>query len=356
MISLKKYLDSDQSNLPKATRQDPREVLPIAIKAYRSALVEMGSCSTSACPALGNDLKRELGRLEASLATVSNGDQVEATRESVQEQLQGWGRRTAAHYRQTTSEVKNLLLVMARAAEAVGERDQRCTGQLNSVTSRLERIATLEDLSEIRASIEQSATDLKTSLDRMAAEGKAAVELLRAEVSLYQAKLEIAEETASRDALTGLRNRAWMESQIERRLERNLPLTLAIVDIDGFKEVNDKHGHLVGDELLRMFAGELQSAARSTDLIGRGGGDEFILALDCGIAEANTQIERLRAWACGGYKIVGNVEQIELRVDASVGVAERAPSEAMADLLARADAAMYKQKHASRAVGKRFRG
>jgi hypothetical protein len=170
MISLKKYLDLDQTDQPKVIRDDPRDVLPTAITAYRSALVEMGNCSTHACPALGNDLKRELGRLEVGLADVPSTKQVEATQKSVQEQLQDWGRRTAAHYRQTTGEVKDLLLVMARAAEAVGERDKRCAGQLNSVSSRLERIASLEDLAEIRSSIEQSASDLKSSLDRMAAE------------------------------------------------------------------------------------------------------------------------------------------------------------------------------------------
>jgi diguanylate cyclase (GGDEF)-like protein len=355
VISLKKYLDSDKSELPRVIHQDPREVLPAAIKAYRSALVEMGSCSTDACPALGNDLKRELGRLEIGLASVMNCEQVETTQKNVQEQLQDWGRRTAAHYRQTTGEVKDLLLVMARTAEAVGERDQRCAGQLSNVTTRLERIASLEDLAEIRVSIEQSATELKCSLDRMAAEGKAAVEQLRAEVSLYQAKLEIAEETASRDSLTGLRNRVWMEAQIERRLARNGPLTLAIVDIDKFKAVNDEHGHLVGDELLRMFAGELQSASRSTDLIGRWGGDEFILALECRLEEARTQIDRLSAWACGSYKVGGSVVPIEIDVEASIGLAERAPEESMASMLTRADAEMYRQKNASRNGRKRLR-
>jgi diguanylate cyclase (GGDEF)-like protein len=348
MISLKKYLDSDDADLPKIVRQDPLEVLPSVIMAYRSALVEMGSCSTDACPALGNGLKVELGRLEAALADVVDCGQVEKTQRNVQNQLQDWGRRTAAHYRQTTSEVKELLLVMARSAEAVGERDKRSADQLNSVTTRLERIVSLEDLTEIRASVERSARELKSSLDRMAAEGKAAVEQLRAEVSLYQAKLEIAEEAASRDALTGLRNRSWMESQIERRLARNGPFTLAIIDIDGFKAVNDKHGHLAGDELLRMFAGELRSASRSTDLIGRWGGDEFILALDGGIEDGRTQVDRLSAWACGLYKIAGRTAPIEVKVGASIGLAERAPNEPMAVLLARADAEMYKHKEASR--------
>jgi diguanylate cyclase (GGDEF)-like protein len=308
----------------------------------------MGSSSAAACPALGGDLKRELGRLEVGLAGFPNREQVETTQKNVQEQLQDWGRRTAAHYRQTTAEVKDLLLVMARAAEAVGERDQRCAGQLNSVTTRLESIASLEDLAEIRASIEESATELKCSLDRMAAEGKAAVEQLRAEVSLYQAKLEIAEETASRDALTGLRNRAWMEAQIARRLAHNGALTLAIIDIDTFKAVNDEHGHLVGDELLRMFAGELQSASRSTDLIGRWGGDEFILAIEGRLEEAKTQIDRLRAWACGSYKMAISLLPIEVQVEASIGLAERAPDEEMSSVVARADAEMYKQKNTAR--------
>ena len=63
--------------------------------------------------------------------------------------------RTARHYQQKTGEVKELLIVMARTAESVGERDQRCAGQINEVTARLEKIASLDDLSEIRASIEE---------------------------------------------------------------------------------------------------------------------------------------------------------------------------------------------------------
>ncbi len=60
------------------------------------------------------------------------------------------------------------------------------------------------------------------------------------------------------------------------------PFCVAIIDIDEFKRVNDEHGHLVGDELLKQFAAEMRSVCRSTDTIGRWGGDEFILLLHCG--------------------------------------------------------------------------
>jgi diguanylate cyclase len=78
----------------------------------------------------------------------------------------------------------------------------------------------------------------------MTTEGKAAIEKLRVEVSGYQAKLEEAEHIASSDGLTGLRNRLWVEGQIERRMAAGGPLCVAIVDIDDFKRVNDTHGHL----------------------------------------------------------------------------------------------------------------
>jgi len=349
MISLKKYLDSTPTGHQTHRAPDAKEMLPVAVAAYRSALREMGTCSVDACPALGQELKQSLGELEEKLSIDLNRETLEATEKDVQERLQDWGRRTARHYREKTGEVKELLIVMAHTAESVGERDQRCAGQLSEVTTRLERIASLEDLTEIRASIEKSAAELKTSVDRMAAEGKEAMERLRVEVSHYQAKLEEAEEIASRDALTGLRNRLWVESQIERRVGAGASFCVAIVDIDGFKKVNDDHGHVVGDELLQLFAGELQSASRAIDLIGRWGGDEFILVLDGGLPEATRQIDRLSAWVCGSYKIQGRFGTLKLAVHASIGLAQHLPGETMKDLLARADAAMYLRKAASRA-------
>jgi diguanylate cyclase (GGDEF)-like protein len=304
-----------------------------------------------ACPALGQELKRNLGRLEEKLSVGMSAGAIQATDNAAQEHLRDWGRGTARHYQEKTGEVKELLIVMARTGESVGARDERCAGQISEVTARLESIASLEDLTEIRASIEKSAAELKTSIDKMAEEGKAAVEQLRQEVSKYEARLEEAEEIASRDALTGLRCRLWVENQVERRIGAGVPLCVAIVDINAFKKVNDEHGHLTGDELLKQFAGELQSACRSTDLIGRWGGDEFIILLDCGMREASAQADRLREWVCGNYTVEGREGARKLRVDASIGLAEHLEGEAMNELIARADAAMYAHKAASRAKG-----
>lgn len=339
MISLKKYLDGS------AQAEASEDVLlAVAVAAYRAALVEMGNSGLDACPALGVGLKEGLTRIEEKLKLPLEGKALETSEEEVREHLRGWGRETARHYQQKTDEVKEILLTMARTAEAVGERDHRCAEQLSSVTTRLKAIANLEDLSQIRSSIEASATELKSSIDRMAAEGKAAVESLRKELTSYQAKLEEAEQMAWRDGLTGVRSRLCAEGQLERAIKLEQGFCVAIVDIDDFKQVNDKHGHMVGDELLKQFAQELQSSCRSTDLIARWGGDEFLILFTGSMQEAESQVERVRKWVCGAYTLEGVSGQMKLEVNASIGLAEHKPGETVKELLERADGGMYQNK------------
>ena len=348
MISLKKYLDSRPAGGFAEDEPAERDLLCVAIDAYGSALLEMGNCSLDACPGLGDDLKKNLREVRTGLSPGMSCEALAVTDTGVQERLRVWGRDTAKHYQQKAREVKDLLLVMAHTAESVSTRDQRCASQMSEVTERLKAIASLEDLTEIRASIEKSAIELRTSIDRMTAEGKEALDHLREQVASYQTKLEEAEEIASRDALTGLSSRLYVEGQIEKRIETGAAFCVVIIDIDGFKKVNDNHGHLTGDELLKQFGAELRSACRATDVIGRWGGDEFILLYDCGLAEAEAQTERLRKWICGNYEVKVESGALKLRVDASIGLAAHAAGEGVKELVARADAAMYEQKAASR--------
>jgi diguanylate cyclase (GGDEF)-like protein len=344
MISLKKYLDQIDTGGKKAGKVDAKELLPAAMSAYRSALQEIGRCSVEACPALGDTLRRGLGKLEGTISCELTRESVEATDKEVQEQLQDWGRRAAEHSEQRTGEIKEILIAMARTAESVGERDQRCAKQISEVTSQLQRIANLEDLTQIRSSLKRSAAELKTSIDRMAAEGKAAVDDARKQISGYQSKLEKAEEISSCDSMTGLRSRRWVEEQIQRRIEAGLPLCVAIIDLNGFKQVNDEHGHLVGDELLKQFAGELKGASRSSDVSGRWGGDEFIILLEGSMEEAKAQAGRLKEWVCGDYTVEAKSGALKLAVVASFGLAEHKAGESMQELLHRADAEMYQEK------------
>jgi len=343
MISLKRYLESPSKPGGTETARE-QDWAKAAIGAYGGSLVDIGGCSVEACPGMGESLQRRLADLKAGLSPAMGTDALSRIEVNVREELRAWGHGAAKHYQQKACEVKEMLLSMARTAESVSARDEQCAGQMNAVTDRLKTIASLDDLTEIRASIESSAAELKASIGRMVAEGKATMAHLRRQVAEYQAKLEEAEAVASHDALTGLSSRLYVEEQIERRITAGRAFCLGLIDIDDFKRVNDQHGHMTGDELLKQFSAELRLACRATDVVGRWGGDEFIFLFDCGLTDAEAQTERLRKWICGNYQMRGRGDDVQLCVDASIGLAAHEAGEPMEHLVARADGAMYAEK------------
>ena len=152
-------------------------------------------------------------------------------------------------------------------------------------------------------------------------------------------------ELSQRDPLTGLLNRAGFEQYLERTLEEGGGPSLALlyVDLDGFKGVNDTHGHAAGDLVLQAFSKRLKHLVRPTDAVARLGGDEFALAL----AGVRRQVD-VRAVA---DKVINaarhpfRFDKIEVRIGASVGVAYSAdPVSGWAELVERADARLLGAK------------
>lgn len=348
MISLKKYLDMEKEK-PPSSEPDSRDLQAVTLGSYRSALLAMGEAGAQACPAVGVELQQSLASLERSLFSDFTPAMMEETRKKVEEILKRWGAHCADDLKAKAGDVKELLLALARTAQSVGERDARYANQFNAFTKRLETISNLEDLTQVRASLVRGAGELKSYVDRMTQDSRSLVKQMESEVSVYETKLKEAEELGSRDELTGLANRRNVEQRIAWRLAGAKPFCVAILDLNRFKQVNDAHGHLAGDLLLKQFAAELRSSARSTDTVGRWGGDEFILVLDCDLFEAEAQLERAKKWLFGEYKIqVGpGAPEIKLHVTASLGLACRQPGQSMQGLIAKADASMYAQKELS---------
>ena len=160
-------------------------------------------------------------------------------------------------------------------------------------------------------------------------------------------------EAAMRDPLTGLANRATFDLEIRRRLDAaraaGTVLALAYVDLDGFKPVNDTHGHQAGDEVLRVVARRLESAFRDVDLVARVGGDEFAVIL--GPAADPPPVAARLEHARGLLAAPVDWDGTALQVTASIGLAVFPDTAATAeDLVERADEAMYKAKRTGNRV------
>lgn len=333
MISLKKHIE-----------MHPGKVLESTLTAYRAALLAMGTCGAQACPAVGSSLQESLANLQASLSAQPTASLVTEAEEKVEEELRKWGGDASDYYRKKADEVKEIMLVLAGTAETMAVRDQRYAGQLGKMTGRLQAAADLEDISSIRQSIVQSASILKSCIDRMTKDSQESIRELQSKLVVFQARVEEADRIAFRDELTGLGNRRYMESQMDIRIAAAQPFSILVFDLNGFKQVNDAYGHVAGDDLLKQFGHELRAALRSTDVIARWGGDEFVVLLDTEVNEAQAFVDRIRKWVMGDYSFRSGNESLKILITAAVGVAGWRPGETGKALFERADASMYTQK------------
>ena len=167
--------------------------------------------------------------------------------------------------------------------------------------------------------------------------------------SRVKAKREL-ERLARTDSLTGLLNRQRLMEKLEKEIDRAMrykrPLSIMLLDLDHFKEVNDNHGHLVGDSVLVKAASEISGTLRKTDFAGRYGGEEFCVVLpETGLEGAEDLAERLRSAISSSVHSLP--DGTELSITCSIGVA-KASCGILEDIIAVADAALYLAKRSGR--------
>jgi len=185
---------------------------------------------------------------------------------------------------------------------------------------------------------------------------------LRARLGAVERKLRLNEELlaaqrtirkeAMRDPLTGLQNRAAILDALRRELDRakreHAPVGVVMVDLDRFKAVNDLHGHLAGDEVLREVAQRMACGVRSFDSVGRFGGDEFLIVFPhCGMDESFALAERLRK-SVAQNQIPWAGQAVHLTISAGAAGTDDASSVEIDRLIYAADMALYAAKRAGR--------
>ena len=217
-----------------------------------------------------------------------------------------------------------------------------------------------EELAELRRT-HDIMVEKRDRLEKEAAALKAQLETKQLELDVQGRELEEkrrfkeevaeAEFRATHDTLTGLWNRGAIMDLLRRELVRaereGMAVGVLLADLDHFKNVNDTHGHLAGDEVLREASRRINGAVRSYDAVGRYGGEEFLIVLaGCeDSADMMKQAERIRA-AVGAGPVT--TQEAMILVTVSMGVASSAEVEEVEQLLRAADAAMYRAKRSGR--------
>jgi diguanylate cyclase (GGDEF)-like protein len=335
VISIKKHMEERAEELAMA-----------AVSSYQTVLTAIGKAATQAAPQPGADLTEKLIVL-AELPEEIAAEDITTTQIGVEREIAQWGDAAAQYFRNKVREIRETMMAVTNTAATLGERDELYASRFSGLATKLDSIAEIEDLSRVRRSVLESANELKTTVVKMAEEGEKAIAQLRREVASYRSKLLESEKRECIDPLTGLVNRREIEAQIDERMTWRRTFCVAMIDLNGFKPINDVYGHVAGDDLLRQFSGELKAQFRATDVVGRWGGDEFVVVVDADFDGAKLSMDRTRRWAFGKYKIGDGRAGVTLKLGASIGLAAWDGHESIIELIARADELMYAEKKGS---------
>jgi len=332
MISLRKLMESYQ----EPSKQP-------ALDAFRSSLLAIAQCSERAVPGLGSDLNDRLNKIAAS---VDDAALAKAT-EQMRLELTSWADRALEHHHDNEREMREIIGTVANTADSLSQTSDQYARQIGSLTGRLRACADLNDFAAIRRSIIEGTEALKKCVERMTQDSRTSLHQLKSEVEEYRERLEESERVSATDPLTGLANRRAFEKKLDLRIATQRDFSLVMLDMNGFKAVNDTYGHLAGDDLLKQFATELKNQFRPADLVARWGGDEFAVIVEAKLSEARERVDGVKRWAFGEYELSAAGPPVKVNSCAAVGVVEWDGQETALQILARVDKEVYRAKATS---------
>lgn len=240
--------------------------------------------------------------------------------------------------------LRALIEETAESAATAGEETGQYGESLEQTRAELVGAASLESVRTIVAELLEETLRVQSTV-RTASEK---LDLRAQEVRQLTEQLEQARAEALLDPLTGLKNRRGFERAIGE-LDGIGGNALLVADIDHFKQINDAHGHLLGDKVLRAIGRILNENSKRRDLVGRWGGEEFTLLLvRTPLEGARAVAEQIRSTVTGLRIRKADGSELEGQVTLSLGIAVAQASETFEDLMRRADAAMYSAKRKGR--------
>jgi diguanylate cyclase len=241
--------------------------------------------------------------------------------------------------------IDRLLRHIAKILQAHLADNESFSERLDGASQRLRKQEAVGPIKDIVLALIEDNRDMRDKLYSV----RNQLEESRLQVVQLQTNLERAEEAGLRDVVTAIGNRRFFDAcfadEVEKARRLGDTMCLALADIDRFKHVNDRFGHLVGDRLLRLFANILVQNVRGQDKVARFGGEEFALIFPgARLADAMTAAERIRGvLESKQWTIEPSGERVG-QVTASFGVARLRAEESANDLLQRADQRLYEAK------------
>lgn len=257
--------------------------------------------------------------------------------------------RNSARIQKAGERIHQTIHSVSGAVQDVKSATTSYSGKLGGVSLQMEGLQSSTELKDLLSTVMADTQEMLTQNQKLEQELDKSTVVMEE----LQKDLERVRREALTDGLTGLANRKAFDAELKRVAEdaadSGASFCLLMMDIDHFKAFNDNYGHQVGDQVLRLVGKTLTDGVKGRDVTARYGGEEFAIILpDTKLQAAVTVANALRTAVATKEVINRNSGETLGRITMSVGAAEHLPSESLADLIERADAALYTAKHNGR--------
>ncbi len=248
-------------------------------------------------------------------------------------------------------ELRDIIDLLTRAMANLNVENREFYQRINEQGEKIIKISALDDIKKIKNALKVEVDQMREIVHLKEDQEQRQIRLLATQVTSLKTELEKTREKAMTDALTGAYNRQALDDFLAARIERsqmnNAEFSLLMVDIDNFKQINDKFGHPIGDRVLVALAQKCRNSIRGEDFLARYGGEEFTIILEgAGFRNALKKAQLLcNTIASVRYATSDGATDEYLSMTISIGVTQFKKGDTVADLVGRADKALYDAKH-----------
>ena len=305
-----------------------------------AALADVVAASDTAVP---SEVTASVERCRTALLAGVEADTLDPLARSCFESTRATSADARSRAAERRAQIATLVTMVRETVASIGGGQANLQETLADSAERFERLAQVGDLQQIQARLLDEVATLKRITLEQRRSWDETIQQFGMRLARLETQLDHTRREAAIDPLTNVANRRTFERTCREWLEPNRPtFVMAMVDVDDFKSVNDRYGHVIGDRVLATVAETLVRSLRSDDLVARLGGDEFsVLAASLTLAQAQgrfASISRAVQDACGPLIPDGRTPTL------SIGIAECSAGDTVQSLQHRADAALYDAK------------
>jgi len=301
-----------------------------------------------------DEFKDEISRLSAKFIGETKLKKIQSSFEKDKKGIAAYISLQKKYLTDREGEFKDIIDILTNAMVNLDVENQEYNQKILEQSGKIEQITFLDDIKKIKQTLILEIEQMRQTVEKKQSGDNVKLEALAKQVHTLNSQLKQAYTESVTDSLTGIYNRKAFDRQIGELVEKNTvfksPFSLLMMNIDNFKNINDTHGHQIGDHIIMAIVNKCRQAIRGEDFFARYGGEEFIIILPgASLRNAVKKASHIcKSIASTRYRLDDDQDEQTLHVTISVGVSCHQKADTTTSVIQRADKALYAAKHAGK--------